>query len=59
MKSKNLILQRFSLECGRDGILFIDSIPIHFKIENVAKQLQIEVWLDTSPSKGNPQEYIR
>lgn len=60
MKPKSKILQTFSLEHNKDGILFIDTrIPIFIEIENLAKQLQMEVWLEAPVPTGNPKEYIR
>lgn len=58
MKSKNRILRMFSLEQNKDGILFLGSLPLFFKIENLAKQLQMEVWLEAPVFKGNPESYI-
>lgn len=58
MKSKNKILQRFSLEQNANGILFFDSLPLFVKIENLARQLQTEVWLDLPFPKGKPKDYI-
>jgi hypothetical protein len=48
----------FSLEQNKDGILFLGSLPLFFKIENLAKQLQMEVWLEAPVFKGNPESYI-
>lgn len=53
------IFQRFCLEKNKDGILFINSIPILTRIENIAKQFQMEIWLEIPLPKGNPLEYIR
>jgi len=58
MKSKNKILQMFSLEQNKDGILFLETAPMFVRIENLAKQLQTEVWLNLPPAKGNPKSYI-
>ena len=58
MKPKAKLLLQFSLEQCRDGIIFINNIPIFSGIESVAKQLQVAVWLDVV-DKGNPKEYIR
>jgi hypothetical protein len=58
IKSKNkAILTHFSLERCKNGIVFINSIPIFANAENVAKQLQCEIWLE-SEVKGNPRQYI-
>lgn len=59
MQPKNKILLRFSLEQCKNGIIFCNSIPLFERIENVAKQLQVEVWLEIPFPKGNPNLYIR
>lgn len=58
MRPKNKILLQFSLEQYKNGIIFYNSIPLFKRIENVAKQLQVEVWLEIPFLKGNPNAYI-
>jgi hypothetical protein len=56
---KNKILRKFSLEQCKDGIYFLDNLPLFFNAINVAKQLQVEVWLESPNQKDNYKDYIR
>jgi hypothetical protein len=54
------ILSNICLEKCKEGIVFLyGSLPLFMKSENIAKHLQVEIWLEIPLSKGNPKEYIR
>jgi hypothetical protein len=54
---KKTVLSNICLEKCKDGIIFLDeNLPLFVKSENVAKHLQIEIWLNMPISK--PKGYI-
>jgi len=54
---KKTVLSNLCLEQCKEGIIFLDrNLPLFAKSENIAKHLQVEIWLNISTSK--PKEYI-
>ena len=57
--NKNKVLRIISLEQCKDGIYFLNMLPLFFDAVNVAEQFQIETWLESATLKNNSKDYIR
>jgi hypothetical protein len=57
---KRNVLNNLCLEQCIEGIVFLNwNIPIFAKSENIAKHLQIEIWLSLPNQKEKQMMYIR
>lgn len=54
MQTHKTVLSNLCLEQCKEGIIFLDgNLPLFTKSENIAKHLQIEIWLNVPISKPN------
>lgn len=56
---KKTELSNLCLEKCKEGIVFLDrNLPLFAKSENIAKHLQIEIWLNTPSQKEKQKGYV-
>jgi hypothetical protein len=60
-QKKNILLN-VCLEKCKEGILFLDieerNFPLFAKSESIAKNLQVDIWLETSSQKEKQKGYV-
>lgn len=61
LKKRNIMFS-VCLEKCREGIVFLDTdqrnLPLFAKSESIAKNLQIEIWLNTPSQKEKQKGYV-